>query len=251
MAYTDPARYDHQRKEGDINMIHPESLHETAAQVAALIPRWSWQLMDDDQRDDLLQHVVLPRYMSTTSDGTKLTPTWWSEQVGASPAAIKNRVIRLRSKGSVDPDAVPLAPSASDKGSIRGAKTALRKHPEMAAQLLNDPDVAAAIEDARHVIIDDTLDRRRKDVRRDKGPRGKTVTALDGTGVVLAMQAADRRMDEATSITEQSNPAQFSDEERALIEEYIGDVILKATALRSMLDGESWDDAFADMEESA
>ena len=232
-------------------MIHPESLQETAAQVAALIPRWSWQLMDDDQRDDLLQHVVLPRYKSVTSDGVKLGPTWWAEAVGASSGAIQKRVERLRSKASDDSEKTTLAPSASDKGSIRGAKTALRKHPEMAAQLLDDPDVAAAIEDARHAIIDDELDRRRKDVRRDKGPRGKTVTALDGTGVVLAMQAADRRMDEATSIVEQSNPAQFSDEERALIEEYVGDVILKATALRSMLDGESWDDAFADMEESA
>jgi hypothetical protein len=72
------------------------ALAESAAEVTALIPRHAWSLMDEDQRDALMREVVLPRYMAVTADGVKLGPSWWAGAVGASPAAIKNRVQRLR-----------------------------------------------------------------------------------------------------------------------------------------------------------
>ena len=121
------------------------ALNETAAEVAALIPRFAWHLMDDDQRDDLCRDVILPRYMSDTSDGVALGPTWWAEQIGSTPTTIKFRVRRLKQKASVaaTPEAIA-KPSEAQKGAVRGAKHSIKKHPELAAKLV-DPEVAAAI----------------------------------------------------------------------------------------------------------
>lgn len=77
-------------------------LNETAADVAALIPRYSWEIMDEEQRDELMETIILPRYMKTTADGTKLTPTWWGETVGATAEAIRGRVKRLRASQKPD-----------------------------------------------------------------------------------------------------------------------------------------------------
>lgn len=69
---------------------------ETLADVAALIPRYSWEIMDEEQRDELMANVVLPRYMQTTADGIELGPTAWAEMVGATAESIRGRVRRLQ-----------------------------------------------------------------------------------------------------------------------------------------------------------
>lgn len=73
------------------------SLSETFSEVAALIPRYSWEVMDEQQKDWLMEQVVLPRYMETTADGVQLGPTVWADVLGASSGAIRKRVERLRS----------------------------------------------------------------------------------------------------------------------------------------------------------
>jgi len=123
-------------------------LTETAAEVADLIPRFSWTIMDDDQRDDLMVNVVLPRYMAETADGVKLGPVWWANVLGASSGTIQKRVERLKRKAFAGSDATTTSPTASHTGNVRGAKSAIRKHPELAAKLLDDPEVVEAIRQA-------------------------------------------------------------------------------------------------------
>jgi len=77
-------------------------LRETLADVEHLIPRYSWEIMDEQQKDDLMKKVILPRYMKTTMDGVQLGPTVWSEMLGATMSAIESRVRRLRSSQSND-----------------------------------------------------------------------------------------------------------------------------------------------------
>lgn len=78
------------------------NLYETAADVSALIPQYSWEIMDEAQRDELIEKIVLPRYMKTTSDGTNLGPSWWSDSLGATAEAIRNRVKRLQASQKCD-----------------------------------------------------------------------------------------------------------------------------------------------------
>ena len=73
-----------------------EILPERLEQVINLIPLYSWSLMTEEQRDELMAGVVLPRYMKTTSDGTKLTPSTWGAILGASADSIRKRVERLK-----------------------------------------------------------------------------------------------------------------------------------------------------------
>jgi hypothetical protein len=82
---------------------------ETAADVAALIPRYSWELMDERQRDDLMVGIVLPRYRKTTSDGVRMGPKWWAGLVGATENSVQKRIERLRAKGKTD-DKFPSLP---------------------------------------------------------------------------------------------------------------------------------------------
>jgi len=131
-------------------------LKETAAQVAALIPRYSWELLDEEQKDTLLEKVILPRYMQRTHDGVTLNSGWWSEQVGASPAAIKSRVQRLQNKAKAANGKGSSTPWKQDVGR-RVTRQALREEPKVyapqIAAALGDPEVLAAVIDA-HPNID-------------------------------------------------------------------------------------------------
>lgn len=118
-------------------------LNETAEEVAALIPRFSWQLMDEEQRDDLMENVVLPRYMQTTSDGTNLGPTWWAATLGATDEAIKRRIYRLRDKISGTEMG-----SRAEPNSRAGRAAATLRDPDKAAAVLEDPEVRAAVRKA-------------------------------------------------------------------------------------------------------
>lgn len=115
-------------------------LAETAAQIAADIPRWTWELMDESQRDEFIDTRVFPRYMATTSDGVKLTPKWWAAAVGASAAAIRSRVLRKRQ--SQTPDEGERS-RAVDPRSVRHAKSALRKDPKAVLVEMDDDELAA------------------------------------------------------------------------------------------------------------
>ena len=61
--------------------------------------------------------------------------------------ALRNRVQRRLEKTKSEGVSAS-AISESFKGAVRGAKSGIRKHPELAEALLNDPDVREAITDA-------------------------------------------------------------------------------------------------------
>jgi hypothetical protein len=125
-------------------------LKETAAQVAALIPRYLWELMDEEQKDALLEKVILPRYMQTTHDGVELSPKWWAQQVGASAKAIQSRVYRLQHKARASANAGSSTPSWNDTVGSRVTRQALRERPEQfvdqIASALADPEVRARVD---------------------------------------------------------------------------------------------------------
>lgn len=110
------------------------NLSETFADVAALIPRYSWEIMDEEQRDDLMAKVVLPRYMQTTADGVQLGPTAWADMVGATAGAIRMRVDRLKAKQGADPERTR-AHWTEGSREQRNAKSVLRTTPEIVHDL--------------------------------------------------------------------------------------------------------------------
>lgn len=157
-------------------------LTETLADVAALIPRYSWEIMDEEQRDELMQSVVLPRYMQTTADGVQLGPKAWAGMIGATPDAVDGRVRRLKqSQNSAGAEA---SRTRNDQASRRHARKALQtadrqqiqrivqdlppaQKAALAAEALSDPRAARdavadpavdnAITAARHGHLEDRL----------------------------------------------------------------------------------------------
>lgn len=157
-----------------------DSLNETLADVAALIPRYSWEIMDEEQRDDLMERIVLPRYMQTTVDGVQLGPKAWSEMIGATPDAVDGRVRRLKeSQKRAAGEASATAPewkkrddrlrrqvlreaTAEDisalppERKVLYAKAAMAD-PEAARELVADPAADDAITQARYEHVEDDL----------------------------------------------------------------------------------------------
>lgn len=101
-------------------------LTETFADVAALIPRFQWELMDEELRDAFIEGLVFPRYMKTTTDGVQLGPKAWGEWVGASPSAIKSRVQRLQKRQVSEEHEGSSTLSSSDAAARRHARRVLR-----------------------------------------------------------------------------------------------------------------------------
>lgn len=101
-------------------------INETLADVAALIPRYSWEIMDEEQRDDLMEKVVLPRYMKHTADGVQLGPTAWADMVGATAEAVRNRVKRLQNKTFQEEDERSRA-GGLDASRVRHVRSGLRE----------------------------------------------------------------------------------------------------------------------------
>lgn len=124
------------------------NITETLADVAALIPRYSWEIMDEEQRDDLMENVVLPRYMQTTADGVQLGPTAWADMVGAGAQAIRMRVSRLQQSQN-DDDAERTRTLRNQQGSQRHARKVLRDaDPEQIADLMQEPSVRLKVRQA-------------------------------------------------------------------------------------------------------
>lgn len=126
-----------------------EVLHERLDQVINLIPQYSWSLMSEEQKDDLMSGIVLPRYMATTSDGTKLTPSVWGAILGASAGSIQKRVERLK-KSQIQPDPAPThALTEGEKSSLRGAKSALLRKDGAAEALVESLPLENRVELAK------------------------------------------------------------------------------------------------------
>lgn len=134
------------------------SLKETAAEVAALIPRYSWEIMDEEQRDELMVNVVLPRYMETTADGAKLGPTWWAEQIGGTARAFESRVYRIRQSQSGNVDA---GQHARHTRSER-AKSVLRNADEQTVEEIVSALPTQAVERIMHSATNELGERDRK-----------------------------------------------------------------------------------------
>lgn len=111
------------------------NLTETFSDVAALIPRYSWEIMDEEQKDALMEKVVLPRYMDTTADGVKLGPTAWAEMVGATAEMIRKRVERLRESQKAASEGRTLAHWTERTREQRNTRAVLRKVPEIVTEL--------------------------------------------------------------------------------------------------------------------
>jgi hypothetical protein len=111
----------------------------TSDEVALLIPQYEWVIMDEEQKDELMSKLVLPHYMEMMDDGVKLTPTWWAEKLGASPAAIKNRVQRLKASQNDGSDSVPTWP----KNKERAAAQVAREEPEQLVAKLTPTELDA------------------------------------------------------------------------------------------------------------
>lgn len=122
-------------------------LTETLADIEALAHRVSWELLDESQRDDFIRRVVVPRWGATTADGVVMKGTAWAGLLGTTEGTIKHRVSRLRVADQRKP-APARRPSKSQRSQIRGARSAIRQHPELAAELIDDPEVAEAVQQA-------------------------------------------------------------------------------------------------------
>lgn len=58
-----------------------EYLSESYADIQELAQQVSWMLMDEDQRDEFMEKVVVPRWGKTTSDGVVMKATAWAKMV--------------------------------------------------------------------------------------------------------------------------------------------------------------------------
>ena len=95
--------------------------------------------------DDVIKKVVLPRWGVTTSDGVVLKATEWGKLLGVNGRnVIEPRVRRLRVAEQGKGASVPQGPTATQQGAIRGAKSAIKKYPELAKNLVADPAVSEA-----------------------------------------------------------------------------------------------------------
>lgn len=124
---------------------------ESLAEVQALLTVRSWVLMDEEQRDKLMAEVIAPRWGMTTSDGVVLKGTVWAELTGATSASIKDRYYRIvaaQRRAENETNDARSEPTTAQRSSIRSAGSAIRKHPTLAAELLNDPEVGHTFEDA-------------------------------------------------------------------------------------------------------
>lgn len=121
-------------------------LTETLADVAARLQRASWDVMDEEQRDEVMANVVVPRWGMVTADGFTLKATKWADLLGTTEQTIRGRFRRLNSRSEGDSDRPTSGLTEAQKADRRAARQLLR-NPDTAAELLSDPDVQAAVED--------------------------------------------------------------------------------------------------------
>jgi hypothetical protein len=140
----------------------PNQLDWTYEQVLEEVGRVSWLLLDEEQRDDLMTKVVVPQWGKVTLDGVTLKGTKWAEILGTTESTIKNRYQRLcRSKDLSEGAGSGSAavPTPRQQKDIREARSAIRKYPELAAELLKDPEVKRAVRSADTAEIRERMTR--------------------------------------------------------------------------------------------
>lgn len=159
---------------------------ESLADIQALAHRVAWDLMDEAQRDDLMEKVVVPRWGDITSDGVVLKGTAWAKIIGTTVNVIEGRFYRLsRSEGESKP--LSSGPTTDQKGSIRSARSAMRKHPDLAKQLVADPEIAELVADALRAVP------RAPQPAQDPQKTQPPMTALTLTGDLVEAHVAIRR----------------------------------------------------------
>lgn len=214
-------------------------LNETAEQVAALIPRFSWQLMDEDQRDELMVNVVLPRYMQTTADGTNLGPTWWAEAVGASSGAVQKRIERLRKAAETANGATTRA----EPNSRTGRAAATLRDPDKAAAVLRDPEVRASVLKA----LDEEHEARvRKSEHKPETVRDENVHSVS---LIVRLRAAHRAMADVVELAQDIRGI-AADELREAVRHEIDWIRGACDVVETGLDGGSLDEQLRDLLEA-
>ena len=127
-----------------------DHLRETFDQVVALIPKYTWELMDEEQRDALFIKIVLPRHGKTTHDGKKLGDTAWAGILDCTRLTVQGRVRRLKEKAKPTKNASIAELSESQRGAVRGARSAIKGsapavREKAVEELLKDPEVEKAL----------------------------------------------------------------------------------------------------------
>jgi hypothetical protein len=181
-----------------------EVLHERLEQVINLIPQFSWSLMDEEQKDELMAGIVLPRYMAVTSDGTKLTPTVWGSILGASAGSIRLRVQRLKAsqKSSGQPSTNSL--TANEQGGLRSAKSTLTRKPEAVQALVESLPLETRIEVAK-ALAESTKSppvsgRRQQTSRAANAPLNRAVNSFAAqVGTVNLIERATAEINDAVA----------------------------------------------------
>jgi hypothetical protein len=124
-------------------------LNERLEQVINLIPKYSWSLMDEAQKDELMVGIVLPRYMATTADGTKLTPSTWGAILGASSGSIQKRVERLKASQKSAGQPTTNSLTANEQAGLRSAKSTLLRKDDAVEALVESLPMEAKIKVAK------------------------------------------------------------------------------------------------------
>lgn len=178
-----------------------KKLRETFSDVVALMPRYSWEIMDEEQRDDLMAKVVLPRYMKTTADGVQLGPKTWATMLGASAGAVRKRIERLQNKGTTE------RTRTLEQSRKRHARSYLRQaSPEQIADVFDsDPKIQRNVAKAFHHSVAP-----RVEPREPRSPSFIDLVAKTNSALI-ELEALVRSWRSPRSIPEEFSASSFDD----------------------------------------
>ena len=170
-------------------------LDERLEDIVNLIPRLSWEIMDEAQKDELMEGVILPRYKAVTKDGTKLGPTTWAAMLGTTAQAIRDRVYRLNQ--AKKPGARNVAESRAKQKDLATARRVIA-NPETAKAFIESMPIETKIEVAKAVTATPASPpiskKREKKTKAAIAPLRRTVN--DFAAVMGTVSLIDRATDE-------------------------------------------------------
>lgn len=121
-------------------------LTESLADIQSKLTRFTWEVMDEEQRDETMKTVVLPRWGKVTRDGHMLKGTLWAEILGTTVTTVDARIKRLKARSeTISGRAAGL--DDNSKREVRGAR-AVARNPQMLKEFVKDPEVRAALVEA-------------------------------------------------------------------------------------------------------
>ncbi len=149
----------------------------------------SWRDLDDDERAEWCQRVKWVR-SNVTTDGQKWTTKRLAGLFGIMPESLNSRFSRSASQNGGASATV----EANREASIRSARSAIRKRPELAASLLVDPGVKSAI--ATAIAADAASTALVASMVEDKRPKTKSSAGTDRglvgvTGLAVLLDELD------------------------------------------------------------